>query len=85
MKNWLGDLSYNDQNQVVGAKAAKMLYVISSTSGDEMNTKIVVSSLSPARLMEKHLFSMMIYHRDMCLSSVESVPLGMMTAFRETD
>lgn len=42
-RQWLGDLTYDDNGNVIGAKAAKMLYVIKASSTDDMNNKIVVS------------------------------------------
>lgn len=43
--NWLGDISYDEAGEIIGAKAAKMLYVIQATSTDEMNTKILVITI----------------------------------------
>ena len=42
-EEWLGELTYNVDGEIISAQAAKMLYVIKATSGDEMNTKIDVS------------------------------------------
>ena len=44
-EEWLGELTYNVDGEIISAQAAKMLYVIKATSGDEMNTKIDVSIL----------------------------------------
>ena len=43
-ENWLGDLTYNIDDNIINAKSAKMVYAIQATSGDEMNTKIDVST-----------------------------------------
>lgn len=42
---WLGDLTYNADGEIISAKAAKMVYVIEATSGDEMDTSVQVSTL----------------------------------------
>ena len=45
-EEWLGELTYNVDGEIISAQAAKMLYVIKATSSDEMNTKIDVSILT---------------------------------------
>lgn len=47
-KEWLGELTYDDNGDLVKAKAAKMLYVIKATSTDDMNNRIVVSTQGSA-------------------------------------
>lgn len=44
VKDWLGGLSYDKDNILVGAKAAKMLYVIKATSTDNLNNRLVVGN-----------------------------------------
>ncbi|XP_067935970.1 patched domain-containing protein 3-like [Watersipora subatra] len=39
-EDWLGDLTYNVDGEIISAKVAKMVYAIQATSGDQMNTQI---------------------------------------------
>lgn len=41
--DWLGDLTFNIDGGIINAKAAKLVYAIKATSGDELNTRIDVS------------------------------------------
>ncbi|KAF6037774.1 PTCHD3 [Bugula neritina] len=38
--DWLGDLTFNIDGGIINAKAAKLVYAIKATSGDELNTRI---------------------------------------------
>ena len=41
--DWLGDITYDESGKIVGARAAKMLYVLNATSTNEFATNILVS------------------------------------------
>lgn len=41
--NWLADIKYDENGNIIGAAAAKMLYVLQATSTNELDNKVVVS------------------------------------------